>query len=287
MKLGYNQLMSPNSQAIVAMVSDVSFAALIERVAGRLGYQVYWIERADQIAEPGEQKDDLYDDGVIDPETWLLERLTRLHPVLILIDLNSRKIPWRQWVAWIKTSPATRRIPLLCFGAHKEKSVLAIAKSLGADAVVARSYFMEALPELIQKYALQRDHEELVFACQQALADLAMRGIEEFNHGKYYEAHELLEEAWKEDQTPGRDLYQGILQVAVAYMQIERGNYRGAVKMFLRLRQWIDLLPDVCRGVDVAQLRMDAENVFVELTNLGEERIGEFDRRLFKPVRYR
>jgi hypothetical protein len=78
-----------------------------------------------------------------------------------------------------------------------------------------------------------------------------------------------------------------VLQVAVAYLQIERGNYTGAIKMFLRVRQWIEPLPDVCRSIDVAALRRDAEQVRARLIALGPENIGLFDRSLFRPVRYR
>jgi hypothetical protein len=56
--------------------------------------------------------------------------------------------------------------------------------------------------------------------------------------------------------------------------------------MFLRMRQWLDPLPDRCRGVDVLNLRSDAEKVYTELLALGAERVGEFDRSLFKPVAY-
>jgi hypothetical protein len=72
--------------------------------------------------------------------------------------------------------------------------------------------------------------------------------------------------------------------VAVAYLQIERGNYNGALKMFLRMRQWLDPLPAVCRGVDVAQLRRDARTARQALEALGPGRIHEFERGLFKPV---
>jgi len=120
--------------------------------------------------------------------------------------------------------------------------------------------------------------------CQAPLAEIALRGLRLYNQGEYFEAHESLEAAWRQDQTPGRELYQGVLQVGIAYLQIERGNYNGALKMFLRARQWLDPLPDQCRGVDVAQLRKDAQNAQAALKALGRERIGEFDRTLFKPV---
>ena len=82
------------------------------------------------------------------------------------------------------------------------------------------------------------------------------------------------------DSGPGRDLYRGILQVGIAYYQIEQGNYRGAVKMLLRVRQWLDPLPSVCRGVDVAGLRADVDRVYQALTTLGPEGIASFDRAL-------
>ena len=86
------------------------------------------------------------------------------------------------------------------------------------------------------------------------------------------------------DQGAGRDLYRGILQVGIAYYQIEQGNYRGAVKMLLRVRQWLAPLPPVCRGVDVAALRDDVERAYSALMTLGPDRVEDFDRQLFKPV---
>ena len=80
------------------------------------------------------------------------------------------------------------------------------------------------------------------------------------------------------------DTYRSILQIGIALYQIERGNYRGAVKMLLRVRQWLTPLPDVCRGVDVAGLRQNAQTIYAELTNLGEENLGDFNWALIKPV---
>jgi hypothetical protein len=72
--------------------------------------------------------------------------------------------------------------------------------------------------------------------------------------------------------------------VAVAYLQIERGNYRGAVKMFLRMRQWFAPLPDVCRGVDVAGLREAARGVEERLMAGGEEGMRMLTQEDFQPV---
>ena len=122
--------------------------------------------------------------------------------------------------------------------------------------------------------------------CRQPLPAPALEGLRLFNAGEYFEAHEVLEEAWRAESSAGRQLYQAVLQVAVAYLQIERGNYRGAVKMFQRSRKWIDPLPDECQGIDIATLRQDAQAAYAHLIALGPERLSEFDRALFKPVIY-
>ena len=69
-------------------------------------------------------------------------------------------------------------------------------------------------------------------------------------------------------------------------MQIERQNYNGAAKMFLRVRQWIDPMPDNCRGIDIGRLRDEARRVHEALLRLGPERIAEFDRSLLRPVHF-
>jgi len=130
------------------------------------------------------------------------------------------------------------------------------------------------------------DQAAILQACRQELSPLAITGLEEFNRREFFQAHETLEAAWKEDSSPGRELYRAILQVAVAYLQIERGNYRGAVKMFQRAHRWLDPLPDVCRGVEIAGLRATAYQIQQVIQKLGPKRIKEFDFSLIRPIQY-
>ena len=105
-----------------------------------------------------------------------------------------------------------------------------------------------------------------------------------FNRGEFFEAHEALEDAWRDEQGEIRDLYQGILQIAVTYLHITRGNYIGAVKVYNRSQKRLAKWPDVCQGVDVKQLLDDARLVMDEVVRLGKENIAEFDRSLFRPI---
>lgn len=273
---------------IVAFVADLFSAVRVENAARRLNYQVKLVEQVGQVSPQTEDEPPTRQlaEHLVGPGAVLLDWLTRWQPALIVVDLDNVGIPWREWVAMIKSSPATRRIPLICFGSHVDIESLKEAKERGADAALARSRFFANLPETIEKYARVPDYAAFEATCQEPLSPLARRGLEEFNRGEYFEAHETLEEAWNEDETPGRELYRAILQVAVAYLQIERGNYNGAMKMFLRMRQWFAPLPARCRGVDIDQLRADSQRVYETLVALGRDRIGEFDRSLLRPVVY-
>ena len=93
--------------------------------------------------------------------------------------------------------------------------------------------------------------------CQGQLPPHAKEGLRLFNAGEYFEAHEALESAWREETGEVRRLYQGILEAAVTYLHIQRGKYKGAVKVYGRGMKWLRDWPDVCCGVNVGKLRAD------------------------------
>lgn len=278
---------NPSPPLIIAFVADLMFTMRINQVIDHIGFQVKWIESAADLG-PTRSADELETPGEFlhGQEGRLFELVAGSQPALLLFDLNNAAIPWREWIAALKSAAATRRFPIMCFGPHEDVATMTAAKSAGADMVLARSRFTADMPALFQRYARIPDRASLDDACAEPLSELARTGIERFNQGAYYLAHDALEEAWMLDDGPGRDLYRGILQVGIAYYQIEQGNYRGAVKMLLRVRQWLSPLPDVCRGVDVSALRADVDRAYAALTTLGPERIADFDYGLFRPIRF-
>ena len=275
------------SPLILAFVTDLYFASKIEAAAKTLDYETEWIAPDEDLLalDSSTTVPDLAE-HVTGPGFVLLEKITLLQPALLIFDLSDAVFPWRMWLPMIKSAPATRRIPVICFGSHVDSETLLAARSAGADLVLARSAFTKELPEILQRTARVPDVAGIHSACQESLSPLAVRGIEEFNRREYFQAHETLEEAWNLEQGVGRELYRAILQVAVAYLQIERSNYRGAMKMLLRVRQWIDPLPDHCRGVDIAAIKSEVDVIHEELLRIGVPGIQDFDRRLMKPVNY-
>lgn len=138
--------------------------------------------------------------------------------------------------------------------------------------------------DLLFRYEFIPTSEEIEAGSRGELHPMAVEGIRLFNEGKYWHAHEALEEAWLEEAGPARALYKGILQAGVMYLQIERGNLRGAMKMYKRCQVWLRPWPDVCRGVNVGRLKTDVTAAMDEAKRLGPHGLGDFDPAFFKRV---
>lgn len=204
---------------------------------------------------------------------------------LILIDGSTPD--WSIWASTPNASPATRRIPIILIS-DDNQDIRAAAPLHGVDFTLSAAELLENTEKIIQDYARIPNPDmlaQLDCECQEALPELAQEALQQFNQGQYYKQHDSFEELWMKTEGPVRDLYRAVLQVGIAYYQIERGNYRGALKMLQRSVQWLLILPDVCQGIDVKQLREDSFRVRAELERLGESRFAEFDKSLIQKVR--
>ena len=222
--------------------------------------------------------------SIVDAAAYL-PALIDSRAALSLVD--ARHSQARALILSAKTSAATRRIPIVLVSDCA--SARADAIQAGAERAIDWQELATQLPAILDDLARVPSAEWLALLdcqCAEPLPDLAAQGAQAFNCGEYYEQHDLFEAQWVATEGPARDLYRAILQVGVAYYQLQRGNYRGALKMLQRSVQWLHPLPDVCQGVDVAALRRDSYAVRAELQRLGPQRLEEFDRSLLKPLRW-
>ena len=120
--------------------------------------------------------------------------------------------------------------------------------------------------------------------CQGDLHPKAIEGIELFNAGRYWDAHEALEEAWLGEASELRNLYKGILQAGVMYYQIQNENFIGMAKMYLRSKKWLADWPDECLGLAIGKLREDVDVALRAAGKLGPDKLGEFDQAFFKKL---
>jgi len=105
----------------------------------------------------------------------------------------------------------------------------------------------------------------LAIPCAKAPPSLLLRGIAEFNTGRYYACHETLEELWRAERGEARNLYQGILQLGVGCYHAARGNSSGAFAQLRKGLVRLRALPPVCQTVNVVLLCLDGEAYFTAL----------------------
>jgi uncharacterized protein len=77
------------------------------------------------------------------------------------------------------------------------------------------------------------------------------RGLELIRAGDYFEAHEELEDEWRDAPTAERDFLQGLVHVAVAWHHAGRGNRPGCERQLEKATRRLGSYRPTHRGVDV------------------------------------
>ncbi len=114
-------------------------------------------------------------------------------------------------------------------------------------------------------------------SCHDAPSGQVLLGIRQFNNGEWFECHETLELLWISETGELRNLYQGIIQLAIALHHWRNGNYSGAISLLDGGMEYLRTLPHICQWIDVAELVRQAESVKKQLESLGKFRMAELD----------
>jgi predicted metal-dependent hydrolase len=72
--------------------------------------------------------------------------------------------------------------------------------------------------------------------------------------GRYFEAHEAFEDAWRAAPPAERDFFQGLVHAVVAWYQDGRDNLVGCTRQLEKCRRRLTPFAPVHRGVDVASV---------------------------------
>ena len=73
-----------------------------------------------------------------------------------------------------------------------------------------------------------------------------------FNQQLFYESHDVLEELWLADRTgPDGDFYRGLIQLAGAFVHLQKGRLRPAASLFNRAQAHLQKYSPAHRGLDV------------------------------------
>ena len=99
-----------------------------------------------------------------------------------------------------------------------------------------------------------------------------------FNEGRYWHAHEALEQAWREGKSP---FYQGLIIYASAFVHAQRGNPRGVVLQLQKVPRYLQRYPAAYLGVDVEGILRHAGELIEEVRRAGMPE-GEALRQLIR-----
>jgi hypothetical protein len=85
-------------------------------------------------------------------------------------------------------------------------------------------------------------------------------GVEHFQAGRYFPAHEAWETAWKQARdTDDAELFKGLSQLGAGYVHLLRGNRHGAITLLRRAERRIRRYPRGHHGVDTEAVAVQAE----------------------------
>jgi len=96
--------------------------------------------------------------------------------------------------------------------------------------------------------------------------DLLDKGINFFNAGQYFDAHEAWEDLWRPSGGPLRLFYQGLVQAAVGMHHLSHGNLNGARAQLSKSLEKLQQYPETFCGIANGKLIVDLEAALHELT---------------------
>jgi uncharacterized protein len=113
--------------------------------------------------------------------------------------------------------------------------------------------------------------------CSDPAPERVRQGIAMYNRGEYYECHEVLEDAWRAEEDDVRYLYQGILQIGVAFHHLGNANWRGAVGLLAGGIEKVSRFQPRCMGVDTGKLVHESQACLEVLHEIGRDDVNRFD----------
>jgi uncharacterized protein len=100
----------------------------------------------------------------------------------------------------------------------------------------------------------------------------------DFNAGRFFDAHEWIEEIWQFEHGPVRELYKGLIQIAAGFVHISRANAAGADRLLsTAIAHLAPYRPLGAMGWDVERIASDTEEGLRRVRDLSPARLAEFD----------
>lgn len=121
---------SNGNKTVLAVLDDLFFTVKINEAAKRAGLPIEFVKT----------------------EEALLER-AKMHPALIIFDLNYQGVDALKLVEALKADAETKGISVIGYLSHVQGELKVKAQEAGCDAVLPRSAFSQNLPQILKRHA--------------------------------------------------------------------------------------------------------------------------------------
>ena len=107
--------------------------------------------------------------------------------------------------------------------------------------------------------------------------ELLLEGARRFNAGLFFEAHEAWEEVWLDSVRELRAFYQGLIQVAAAFVHLRRNEYPGTVRLLHEGLRKLEAYPASMLGVNLQALTTASRETEARILAAGERGLRDID----------
>ena len=119
---------------VLAVIADLMFRAKIDDAARRMNVPL-------RVARSAEQLERHLTSGLV--------------PSVVVVDLEIEGVDPAAVIERLKRDPATGAAPILAFAGHTNATALRAGRAAGATRVMARSTFVDSLPEIMAAAAAE------------------------------------------------------------------------------------------------------------------------------------
>ena len=109
------------------------------------------------------------------------------------------------------------------------------------------------------------------------MSELFQRGLDEYDKGEYFEAHEAWEDLWSDYNFPDRKFVQGLIQLSVSFVHLGNGNLTGAKNLLKKCQQKFDDYNGIHRKINLSDLKSSIEAVEIVYSELNDCRDFDWD----------
>jgi len=101
------------------------------------------------------------------------------------------------------------------------------------------------------------------------------KGLNEYEKGDYFEAHEAWEDLWSDYNFRDRKFIQGLIQLSVSFVHLSNGNMIGARNLLKKCQDKFSEYNGIHREININELKFAIEAVSLTYENMKES--SEFD----------